>query len=63
MLAPRDADKALAAIRAQGLDGRLIGRVAGNGSPGGSGRVILKSRIGTRRILDMPSGEQLPRIC
>jgi hydrogenase expression/formation protein HypE len=25
--------------------------------------VTLRSRIGTRRILDMPSGEQLPRIC
>ena len=26
-------------------------------------RVIMKSRIGAQRILDMPSGEQLPRIC
>ncbi|HZR16887.1 MAG TPA: hydrogenase expression/formation protein HypE [Verrucomicrobiae bacterium] len=26
-------------------------------------RVILKSTLGARRILDMPSGEQLPRIC
>jgi hydrogenase expression/formation protein HypE len=26
-------------------------------------RVTLKSRIGTKRILDMLSGEQLPRIC
>jgi len=25
--------------------------------------VTLESRIGTRRILDMHSGEQLPRIC
>jgi hydrogenase expression/formation protein HypE len=25
--------------------------------------VTLKSRIGTKRILDMHSGEQLPRIC
>jgi hydrogenase expression/formation protein HypE len=25
--------------------------------------VTLRSRIGTRRILDMHSGEQLPRIC
>ncbi len=25
--------------------------------------VTLESRIGTKRILDMPSGEQLPRIC
>ena len=27
------------------------------------GRVILASRIGARRILDLPAGEQLPRIC
>jgi len=25
--------------------------------------VVLRSRIGANRILDMPSGEQLPRIC
>ena len=25
--------------------------------------VTLRSRIGTRRVLDMQSGEQLPRIC
>ena len=29
----------------------------------GDGRVILASRIGARRILDLPAGEQLPRIC
>jgi hydrogenase expression/formation protein HypE len=27
------------------------------------GQVTLRSRIGTRRMLDLPSGEQLPRIC
>jgi hydrogenase expression/formation protein HypE len=27
------------------------------------GRVVLESRIGGRRIVDMLSGEQLPRIC
>ncbi len=27
------------------------------------GEVALESRIGARRILDLPSGEQLPRIC
>jgi len=25
--------------------------------------VTLKSELGVNRILDMPSGEQLPRIC
>jgi hydrogenase maturation factor len=28
-----------------------------------SARVLLKSAIGVQRILDMSSGEQLPRIC
>jgi hydrogenase expression/formation protein HypE len=28
-----------------------------------SADVFLKSAIGARRILDMASGEQLPRIC
>jgi hydrogenase expression/formation protein HypE len=36
-----------------------IGRVAA----GRNGLVTMKSRIGTTRILDMLSGEQLPRIC
>ncbi len=36
-----------------------IGRV----SSGGGGLVKMKSRIGTMRIIDMLSGEQLPRIC
>jgi len=29
----------------------------------GPGRVTLRSMIGSRRILDLPAGEQLPRIC
>ena len=28
-----------------------------------AGRVILKTEIGGSRIVDMPAGEQLPRIC
>jgi hydrogenase expression/formation protein HypE len=27
------------------------------------GRVVLRSRIGGTRVVDMLSGEQLPRIC
>lgn len=37
----------------------LIGRV----SDTPSGMVTLKSRLGTERVIDMLSGEQLPRIC
>jgi len=36
-----------------------IGQVTQRGEP----LVVLKSGIGANRILDMPSGEQLPRIC
>lgn len=42
-----------------GVGATLIGAVTGE-SPG---LVTLKSRIGATRILDMLSGEQLPRIC
>lgn len=42
-----------------GAGAALIGRVTERCEP----LVVLKSRIGANRILDMPSGEQLPRIC
>ena len=38
---------------------RDIGEVVSRKGPG----VILKSLLGTERVLDMLSGEQLPRIC
>ena len=40
-------------------DAALIGHVVANSAP----LVTLKSTTGASRILDMPSGEQLPRIC
>ena len=56
-----DADRALAVLEAHAQDytPTVIGHVA-EGEPA---RVILESRIGAQRILDMLSGEQLPRIC
>lgn len=55
------AEKALAILRAYEVaaGATLIGTVTDKGNP----LVVLKSRIGASRILDMPSGEQLPRIC
>lgn len=52
---------ALAALRADplGRDARVIGRV-GRGDPG---RVMMRTILGGRRIVDMLVGEQLPRIC
>ncbi len=37
----------------------VIGRVSGNQQ----GLVMLRTLIGGNRVLDMPSGELLPRIC
>ena len=61
-IVPADqADSALSRMQADplGRDAVQIGRVVA--SP--AGRVTITSAIGTARILDMLSGEQLPRIC
>jgi hydrogenase expression/formation protein HypE len=54
-------DAALAAVRsAPGGEGaRLVGRVVAEDP----GRVVLHTRIGSHRLLERLSGEQLPRIC
>lgn len=57
-----DSEKALKILKT-GEDGgfaSVIGEVKGNNK---NGIVILKSIMGAGRILDMLSGEQLPRIC
>ncbi len=58
---PADADRVLSAMRTHPLGKRAaaIGEVAA----GPAGIVTLKSSIGSSRIVDMLSGEQLPRIC
>lgn len=60
-VAPSDAERALALMRSHPLGEQacLIGCVTEDPS----GWVTMKSRIGATRILDMLSGEQLPRIC
>ncbi len=57
----RDAERALEVLRAQPecRGACRIGRVPDQRTP----KVVLKSTIGAQRILDMPTGEQLPRIC
>jgi hydrogenase expression/formation protein HypE len=58
----RDAARALEILQAEpanGLPPCRIGTVTSQRSP----RVLLKSALGALRILDMSSGEQLPRIC
>jgi hydrogenase expression/formation protein HypE len=56
-----DAERALRIMRADplGAGACLIGRV----TEAASGPVTMRSRIGVSRVLDMLSGEQLPRIC
>ena len=58
---PEAAESALAIMRAHplGASACVIGRVVG----GPPGLVTRKSRIGITRIVQMLSGEQLPRIC
>ena len=61
-IAPAEAAaELLAAMRAHrlGREARLIGRV----EAGPEARVYLRTRLGTRRVVDMLSGEMLPRIC
>ena len=60
-VAAADAERALNRLRSDPrcVDARLIGSV--RDTP--AGLVTMKSRIGATRIVDMLSGEQLPRIC
>jgi hydrogenase expression/formation protein HypE len=60
-VAAKDAERALQIMRGHGTGAgaAAIGKVIESASP----LVSLKSAIGVSRILDMPSGEQLPRIC
>jgi hydrogenase expression/formation protein HypE len=60
-VAKERADEVLRAMRAHplGTESVAIGEVV----VANPGRVVLESRIGGRRIVDMLSGEQLPRIC
>jgi hydrogenase expression/formation protein HypE len=60
-IAAKDAERALQIMRGHAVGGgsAVIGKVAESSAP----LVTLKSAIGVDRILDMPSGEQLPRIC
>jgi len=60
-VAGHDTEAVLAAIRENpfGQDATVIGEVVEDHA----GRVIMQTRIGGSRIVDMLAGEQLPRIC
>ncbi len=61
IVAPEVAEEVLAALRAHplGREAAIIGQVVEDHP----GKVFLRSRIGGMRVVDMLSGEQLPRIC
>jgi hydrogenase expression/formation protein HypE len=61
IVAADDVDPALEAFRARplGKDAAVIGAVIDEHP----GMVTMKTRVGGTRVVDMLSGEQLPRIC
>ena len=61
IVAPEQAEAALAALRAHplGQKARSIGQILAD-QPG---RVRLRTRLGGTRVVDLALGEQLPRIC
>ncbi|UCF95696.1 MAG: hydrogenase expression/formation protein HypE [Desulfobacterales bacterium] len=60
-VSPEDAEAVLAAMRADkyGKEAVVIGEVVSDHA----GQVFMQTRIGGTRIVDMLTGEQLPRIC
>jgi hydrogenase expression/formation protein HypE len=58
LVAPEDIDRSLEILRPE-QNAMAIGKVVASPNPA----VILHSKLGTTRFLDMLSGEQLPRIC
>ena len=61
VIAPWDVDRVLGGMRARadGRDAQIIGVVVADPER----LVVLKTRIGGRRIVDMLRGDHLPRIC
>ena len=65
--------KLIAAVKAEDAEGVLLAikgceyghsaKIIGEVIDDHSGMVIMKTALGTHRIIDMPLGEQLPRIC
>jgi hydrogenase expression/formation protein HypE len=61
ILPPADADRVLAAMRKHkyGKEAAIIGEVMSENP----GRVVMKTVLGSSRIVDMLTGDLLPRIC
>jgi hydrogenase expression/formation protein HypE len=56
-----DAAKVLATMKKHKLGTNAA--IIGNVTAGNQGRVVLKTSIGGERIVDLPTGELVPRIC
>ncbi len=59
IVSPDKADEILKVMRGMGEEAEIIGRV--EKSP--TGTVILETSVGGKRLVEMPLGEELPRIC
>jgi hydrogenase expression/formation protein HypE len=61
----RQADAALAILRAEpaGAGANIIGAVSGRAESASPRSVTMRTRLGTSRLVERLSGEQLPRIC
>ncbi len=59
-VSPEDAQRTVEILRKKGED---LSTIIGIVKEEPSGKVILKTKIGGTRLLEMLSGEQLPRIC
>lgn len=61
IVAPEDAEQVLHAMRAlpAGIGATVVGEVTADSE----GIVVMRTRIGGSRVVDMLSGDQLPRIC
>lgn len=60
-VAAEDADRVLAAMRAHPLGNRAA--AIGTCVPEHRGMVVARTALGGTRVVDLPIGEQLPRIC
>ncbi|MDR3405831.1 MAG: hydrogenase expression/formation protein HypE [Chthoniobacter sp.] len=58
---PDEADRALAILASLPVSAKSA--AIGTIQKGQKGEVVLRSRLGSRRVVDMLPGEQLPRIC
>lgn len=61
ILPQKDAEEALRALRAHplGRDAEVLGKIVDEHP----GRVVLRTRVGGKRLVDLPAGDPFPRIC